>query len=558
MRSREESIREAQGRSFDICVIGGGASGAGSALDAQLRGLRTVLVEAGDFGSATSSASTKLAHGGLRYLEQAVREIDASEYRVLKLALRERALMLDNAPYLTRTQQFLTVCDTALDLGYYALGLRLYDRVASSARLAPSRVLSRRRALERIPTLTPERLAGAVAYADGQFDDARFNLALVATFVDAGGVALNYARVTAFERDPDGRLSEAEVEEAISGRRFPVRARAFLNATGPWADRVRELASPGSVPRLRLSRGVHIVLPAETLDSATALLIPRTEDGRVLFAIPWMGRVLVGTTETETGLPGDRLLTPADIDYLLRHLNRHLVHPVVPGQIVSGFAGVRPLLRGSSRRETKRLPRDYVVERDPASGLVSLLGGKWTTYRAMAETAIDVVQTYLGGSVRTCTTAHRRLAGSEGYAPNDSATLARRFGLTEACALHLDRKYGSRAQDVLHLVREDPELGVPLVAGLAPLRAEVVFAARCEMALTIEDVLARRIGLQYYGWQEAISAGPTVARILGKELGWSEPDSRKAMDDYAAGIQAFMARAGLDGGRSAQGPALHP
>jgi glycerol-3-phosphate dehydrogenase len=296
---------------------------------------------------------------------------------------------------------------------------------------------------------------------------------------------------------------------------------------------------------MRLSKGVHILLPAEVLSSGDAMLIPKTEDGRVLFAIPWMGRVLVGTTEQEVE-PGDELsLTHGEVEYLLRHLNRYVAAPIKASEVVGGFAGARPLLSAGSSRDTKKLARDHEVELDSHSALVSILGGKWTTYRAMAQDTIDVVQKTLDGNPTPCSTLNQPLVGSDGYSAEYWKTLMANFGVPETSARHLAEKYGTRAAQLLGLVAKDPDLREPLVKGLAPLRAEVAFAVRFEMAITIEDVLARRIGLQFYGWSEAIATAAPTADLMARELGWPEADRANALSKYVEKIRDSQRKAGL-------------
>ncbi|MGH9685117.1 MAG: glycerol-3-phosphate dehydrogenase/oxidase [Candidatus Acidiferrales bacterium] len=557
MKTREEVLQSIANQTFDVCVIGGGASGAGCALDARLRGLTTLLLEALDFASATSSASTKMAHGGVRYLEQAIRKLDYAQYRVLKRSLRERIHMLRNAPFLTRTRHFLTPCSRWSEVAYFEAGLKLYDWIAGDAGLEKSRFVSRDEACRRLPALASRNLAGAVAYADGQFDDARYGVSLVQTFRHAGGEAVNYARVTAFEKDATGKIVAASVDDSISGREVEliVRARSFVNATGPFSDSLREMSSPGIPPRVRLSKGVHILLPLEIWSSSDALLIPKTDDGRVLFAIPWMGRLLVGTTETEVGIHDEIDVTREEVEYLLRHLNRYLFQPVSANQIVSAFAGVRPLVMSgtasASRSNTKSLARDHVVELDVRSGLISLMGGKWTTYRAMAEDAIDQVQKYLGVPITPAGTRNHALLGSVNYTADYWKTLVARYGVSELTARHLSEKYGTQSPRVLEIADQDRELAAPLVAALAPVCAEVVFGARDEMAMSIEDILARRIGLEWYGWREAVEAAPMVAKLLGRELGWSEAAEHRAAEEYICAITNKMDKAGITTSSSA-------
>lgn len=545
MKTRAEALLNIENKSFDVCVIGGGATGSGCALEAQLRNLKTVQLEALDFASATSSTSTRMIHGGVRYLEQAIREFDIKEYEVLTRALHERIHMLRNAPYLTKTQRFLTPCFNWRSVFYFEIGLKLYDWIAGRASLAPSSFIPRKEVLHGMPALIPRHLVGAVAYTDGQFDDARYNIALVNTFAETGGEPLNYARVTAFEKAVDGKIVAVKVEDHFSRRRFTVRARAFINATGPYADSVREMASPGARPRMRLSKGVHILLPLEVLSSDDALLIPRTEDGRVLFAIPCFGRLLVGTTEKEVTVHDELYATREEVDYLLRHLNRYLARPATPDQIVSCIAGVRPLVSSAGSKETKKLARDHVVELDPQSGLISIMGGKWTTYRAMAQDTVNAVQQYLGDAATPSHTLNHRLVGSAQYSPDYWLSLVKKWGMAESAARHLAQKFGTRAQQVMQLTEQDADLGAPLVDGLVPLRAEVVYGARNEMAASVEDVLARRIGLQFYSWRDSITAAPAVAQLLAREFGWSDAVARGAAADYAENIRGLMQKAGL-------------
>jgi glycerol-3-phosphate dehydrogenase len=486
-----------------------------------------------------------MVHGGVRYLEEAFRHLDPAEYKVVKRALHERIHMLKNAPFLTRAREFITPCYSRLDLAYYETGLKLYDWIAGSAGLAPSHFVSREETLHRLPKLNPQRLAGAVAYTDGQFDDARYNITLVQSFAAAGGVPLNYVRVTGFERRADGKLAAVIVQDRLSGQSFVIRARAFVNATGPFADSIRSMANSSLQPRMRLSKGVHILLPLDVHSSDDAILIPKTDDGRVLFAIPWMGRLLVGTTEQEVEAGDELSLTRGEVEYLLRHLNRYAASPVKASQVAGGFAGARPLLSAGDSRDTKKLARDHEVELDSHSALVSILGGKWTTYRVMAQDTIDVVQKVLDGNFTPCSTLNHPLLGSDSYSADYWKTLMTNFGVPEPSARHLAEKYGTRAAQLFGLVAKDPDLGDPLVKGLAPLRAEVAFAARFEMAMTIEDVLARRIGLQFYGWSEAIAAAAPTADLLARELGWPEADRGNALSEYVEKIRDSQRKAGL-------------
>jgi glycerol-3-phosphate dehydrogenase len=544
MQKRKEALESIKGGSFDVCIIGGGATGASCALDAQLRGLKTVVIEAGDFASGSSTASTKMAHGGVRYLQEAVNDLDIKQYHLVEDALRERLLMLRVAPHLTKTMEFLVPCFSNFEKIYYGLGMKMYDWISGKSSLLPSRLLTREEALFRMPSMQERGLVGAVAYADGQFDDARYGLALIETFASVGGAALNYARVTALAKDAAGKIASATVVEQPSGETFQVRARAFVNATGPFSDVVRELASPGIPTRMRPSKGVHIVLPLNDFSETDALLVPKTEDGRVIFAVPWGGRLLIGTTDTEYK-PGDEMvITREEIEYLLRQINPYLNSPLTAEQVVSGYAGIRPLVAMQGVADTKKLIRDDEVEFDAASGLVSILGGKWTTHRMMGEEAIDKVEEYLEASHSPSKTPDQLLAGAAGYQWNYWQTLAADFAISELTARHLAHKYGALAPEVLEFAKSDESLALPLVEGAAPIRAQVVYALRREMATTLEDVLLRRIGLQLFDWRLAIQASPVVASLLRQELGWSSQEEQTALEQYVGKVNHLLASAG--------------
>ena len=544
MRNRIVALKEIEKNSFDLCVIGGGATGAGCALDAQLRGLRTVLVEAGDFACATSSSSTKLIHGGVRYLEQAISERDLGQYHVVRRALRERKRMLDNAPFLATPLELMVPCFSWREIYYFRIGMKLYDWISGRSLLFPSHHLSKEESLRRMPMLKSEKLVGAIAYADGQFDDARYNLTLLQTFTKSGGEVLNYARVIGFKKNGTGQLVQARVQDGLSGRYLDLRAKAFINATGPFADGIRDLAKPGIRQRLRPSKGSHILLPIDAVASNDALLMPKTDDGRVIFAIPWLGRLLVGTTDDEITLQDEMVVKEEEAEYLLKHLNRYLVRPLNKNQIVSGFAGMRPLVASGSRR-SKDLIRDHEIEIESSSGLISVLGGKWTTYRAMAEDAINSVLQFLGMPAVSCVTINHRLAGFEGWRANFWADLVREYQVSEETARRLSQKFGAAAKEILNLTKENPELKEPIVAGSSSVLAEVSYGVREEMATSIEDILVRRTGLQLFSWEQARAAAPMVGSIMARELGWPLSQQKAAVGEYVKNIGRLMRLMGL-------------
>jgi glycerol-3-phosphate dehydrogenase len=540
MRSRSETIASIKSTAFDLCVIGGGATGAGCALDAQLRGLRTLLFDAGDFAAATSSASTKLVHGGVRYLQQAVRECDIGQYRVVKRALHERKLMLDIAPYLAQPLELLVPCFSRRDLYYFRAGMKLYDWLSGKSMLSPSRYLSVEESRKRLPRLNPSGLIGTVSFADGQFDDARYGIGLVKTFAEIGGTALNHARVVGFEK-ANGKLAAVQVRDQLSQECFTIPAAVFLNATGPFSDQIRELANPSVPKRLRLSKGIHILLPLDGF-AADALLIPKTADGRVIFAIPWLGRLLVGTTEGEAALNDELSVKPEEVDYLLRHLNPYLAQPFKADQVVSAMAGLRPLVSSGDTRNTQSLIRDSEVEVNRDGGLISILGGKWTTYRAMAEESVNAVQKYLGLPVSRCVTQRYRLSGSPGYSPSLWQSLAANFHVSPETAQHLTGKFGADATRVLELAKQDRSLAAPITEDYPAIHAEIVYGIRYEMAMSIEDVLARRIGLQWFSWKSAMAAAPVVGAYFEREHGWTPAQTQQAIREYTAKLEPMLAR----------------
>jgi len=552
MRSRSRAHQSICQASYDVCIIGAGATGAGCALDARLRGLSTVLLDAGDFVSRTSSASTKLAHGGVRYLRQAVTEFDPGQFALVRKALHERMHMLRCAPYLANPLELLVPCFGWWELLCLATGLKAYDWIAGDASLSPSRMLSRAESLRRMPSLRSKKLVGAVAYADGQFDDARFGLTLAQTFAGQGGELINYAEAVGFGKDESGKLASLVVEDRITGEPFQIAAQIFLNCTGPSADRVRRLANPALPERLRVSKGVHLLLPLDAIRSQSALLIPKTEDGRVIFAIPWLGSLLVGTTDDEASLGDEMVVTPQEIGFLLKHVNRYLNVNLTPQHVCAAFAGLRPLLKPKDAnaqavqlKDTRKLVRDHEVEVDAVSGLISVLGGKWTTYRAMAEECIDQVQRILGGNPAPCKTMSYPLTGAEGWAPDYWKELVAHYPLSPEIARHLAHKFGTDSPKVLGLATHDALLLQPLFEGGIPILAEVVYAIREEMAQTIEDILARRIGVQFHSWKDAAKAAPVVAQLLARELGWSETQRDQALEAYRTSLQRLLHSSGL-------------
>jgi glycerol-3-phosphate dehydrogenase len=539
---RQKSITRLSSETFDLCIIGGGASGAGCALDAASRGLKVALIEKSDFAAETSSKSTKLIHGGVRYLEQAFTKLDFAQLRQVKHGLEERHIVLSNAPHLARPLALITPVFTWIEGLYFTIGLTIYSWFASGRDTLPKSMwLSKADVLRRLPGLSP-RLHSGVLYYDGQLDDARYCLALAQSAAEAGAVVVNHLAVTGFERDADGKLSAAYLADERHPEQAPitVRAKVFLNCTGAHADHIRLMANPAQTPRIRPSKGVHLVLSGDIMPGKDALLIPKTRDGRVVFSIPFEGHVLLGTTDDDyTALDQEPILEAAEVDFLLETLQRYAAKTLSPTMVLSGFGGLRPLIAATG--STKGLVRDHEVEHDPASNLFSLLGGKWTTYRLMAKDAIDEVCALLGNT-QPCTTDTHVLTGGANYRFEDWADLQRETGWDTDICQNLLQKYGSRYRAVADLALKNPELAHRVHPRFPYLCAEVVYSAQHEMAVTIRDFLARRVRLEISDWAATIEAAPIVGQHLGQTLGWTAAEQAVAVQEYVALVEGFQQR----------------
>ncbi|MCC7261628.1 MAG: glycerol-3-phosphate dehydrogenase/oxidase [Candidatus Latescibacteria bacterium] len=510
---RAKMVAQLAERTWDLIVVGGGASGLGVAVDAQARGYRTLLVEQGDFAQGTSSRSTKLVHGGVRYLKQ-------GNVSLVVEALRERGLIFRNAPHLVRDLAFVVPRYRWWEGPFYGVGLKLYDRLAGELQLAPSRLLDPRQTLEQIPNVETHHLLGGVVYHDAQFDDARMALALAQTAAGLGAVVLNYLRV-------EGLLKGGEMVEGVrvvdgeSGHIHEVKGRVVVNATGVFSDGLRRLDEPAGRPLLAPSQGVHLVLDRAFLPGEAAIMVPQTDDGRVLFAIPWQGRVLVGTTDTPVAGPElEPRPLPEEVDFILRNAARYLRRDPTRADILSCFAGQRPLVQGKrAGRATKAVAREHTVLVSP-SGLVSILGGKWTTYRRMAQDTVDAAALVAGLPARPCITEELRLHG----------WAARREGDTGwEDPLHA---YGAERPEVEAVLAAHPAWARLLHPRLPYRMGQVVWAARAEMARTLEDVLARRTRSLLLDARASVEAAPAVAGLLAAELGRDEAWARGQVEHY--------------------------
>ena len=502
---------------FDLLVVGGGATGCGIALDAASRGLSVALAEKGDFACGTSGRSTKLIHGGVRYLEAALLHQDRVQFNLVRDALHERGVLLRVAPHLCHRLTLVTPLYGAAQVPYVWAGLKIYDLLARGAGLGLSRYLGRAEMLRRFPMIRGEGLKGGVLYYDGQFNDARMNLALALTAIREGAAVANHLEVVELLRE-GGRVAGARVRERFGGEMWEIRARCVVNACGPSADLMRRLDDPEAAPLLRVSSGIHIVLPRRFAPEDAGIMIPKTEDGRVLFILPWQGGCLVGTTD-EPATPGaDPAAGARDVDYLLRHVGRYFNLKVSPTDIKARWAGLRPLVQDPSAVDTAKLARDHVISCSP-SGLITIAGGKWTTYRKMALDTVDYAVRAAGLSpVRGCRTDRIMLHGGEDFRKDAAASIATRFGLAEDEALHLHASYGDRVEEVAQLCRG--ELKQRLVPGYPYLKGEVLYAVRREMALRAADFLARRIPLALLDNRGAMAAAPAVLELMARELSW--------------------------------------
>lgn len=554
--NRNDNLKRLAEEEFDLCIIGGGASGAGCALDAALRGLKVALIEKEDFAAETSSRSTKLVHGGVRYLEQAFKKLDFAQLRQVRHGLEERSIVLKNAPHLAHTLGLITPVFSWWEGFYYSIGLKLYDWIAPAS-FPRSRWLSKKEALDMMPGLS-SRIHSAVLYYDGQLDDARYCLALIQSAAIEGLVVANHLEVVGFEKDTNGALRAAHLTNKLDGtqQHLILRARQFLNCTGPFADYIRQLANPSLKSRIRPSKGVHLVLPGTILGSDKAMLIPKTRDGRMVFAIPFEGSLLLGTTdEPYFNVKEEPVLESDEVNFLLETLRPFAAQTIHNEQVKSGFGGIRPLLappdQEASGRLTKSLLRDHEVERDPKSGLISLLGGKWTTYRLMARDAVDEVirrfdfsgeDEYLN-MTPVSQTADFALVGAEQYETDFWKKLCTTYGFEEDVSQHLASKYGGRAMHVGDLAKSDPALAQRILHNYPFLTAEIVYAVREEMAMTIRDFLARRIRLEIMDWQATLEAAPTVAKWMGETLGWTKPEQEEHLKAYLAQLDSFILKA---------------
>src|SRR4051812_31566580 len=530
-RQRERNLERLKTQTFDIVVVGGGVVGAGSALDAASRGLDVALVEARDLASGTSSRSSKLIHGGLRYLEQ-------MEFHLVREALHERSLLLNRlAPHLVRPVSFLyPLTRRVWERAYVGAGMLLYDSLGGYKGLHRHRHMSRRKALKIAPALDPDTLIGGIQYADAQVDDARHTLAVARTAARFGAAVASSIRVVGFLREGE-RVTGVRARDHVSGREIAIRARQVINATGVWTDDVQHLVGERGKFQVRASKGIHLVVPRDRLQLDTGLIL-RTETS-VLFVIPWGRHWLIGTTDTDWNLDKQHpAASRKDIDYILEHLNRHLERPLGRDDVEGVYAGLRPLLSGESE-STSKLSREHSVA-VPVPGLVSVAGGKYTTYRVMAKDAVDAVVHGLDRAVPPSATDVTPLVGADGFKAlwNRRARVAAASGLHVARIEHLLRRYGSRIDELLAEVASRPELGEPLPGADDYLAVEIRYAASHEGALHLDDVLTRRTRISIETWDRGLEAAEHAARLMGEVLGWDDATTAAEVEFYRERVAA--------------------
>ena len=503
---------------WDVLVIGGGATGVGIAVDAASRGYDTVLLEQNDFGKGTSSRSTKLIHGGVRYLQQ-------GNISLVLESLRERGILRDNAPHLVHDLRFVVPNYDWWETPFYGIGMKVYDALAGKYGFGASKILSREETLSFIPTLKTDGLRGGVQYFDGQFDDSRLLIALARTAARQGAALVNYARVDRLLRSTAGFVEGVVAVDLENGTELELRAKVVINATGPFSDSIRRMDDPSARAIIAPSQGVHLVLDRSFLSGESAIMVPHTRDGRVMFAIPWHGHALIGTTDTPlTDIPLDPVPLADEIEFILDTARDYLQRPPGESDIQSVFAGIRPLVReGGDEEDTASISRDHTLL-VAQSGLVTICGGKWTTYRRMAEECITLAATIGGLEEQPCETQELRIHGYHQH--------AEKFGSLEV--------YGADAPALEDLMRDNPELQDRLHEDLPYRAGEVVWGVRHEMARTVEDVLSRRTRSLLLDARAAIAMAPTVASLMAAEMGHDSAWETQQVETFTALAKTYL------------------
>ena len=501
---------------WDFIIIGGGATGLGVALDAASRGYKTLLLEQSDFAKGTSSRSTKLVHGGVRYLAQ-------GDIRLVYNALHERGLLLKNANHLVRKQAFVIPCYNWFDKIQYLAGLKLYDFLSGRFSFGKSQFLNREEVIRQFPSINTKGLIGGVQYYDGQFDDARLAINLAQTAAEKGGVILNYFKVTGLQKT-NGRVSAVETTNLETGEGYTLKGKTVINATGVFVDEVLQMDTPGKKPLVRPSQGVHLVFHRSFFNAANALMIPKTTDGRVLFAVPWHDHILVGTTDTPLNEHSmEPVAMEQEINFIINTLKQYTTVSPTRKDVLSVFAGLRPLAApDKSTSNTKEISRDHKLIISE-SGLITITGGKWTTYRKMAEETVDMAIKTASLPPAGCQTSGIPVHGAGSQNPEDELAT-----------------YGSDAENIKALIKDQPALSRKLSSRHSYTEGEVVWATRNEMARTVEDVLARRLRILFLDAREAIHVAPKVAALMATELGKNQEWQKQQVTDFTLLASGYL------------------
>ncbi|KAH1230352.1 Glycerol-3-phosphate dehydrogenase SDP6, mitochondrial [Glycine max] len=549
-RKAQLSALEAAGKSnpLDVLVIGGGATGSGATLDAVTRGLRVGLVEREDFAAGTSSRSTKLLHGGVRYLEKAVFNLDYGQFKLVLHALEERKQVIENAPHLCHALPCMTPCFSWFEVVYYWMGLKMYDLVAGRQLLHLSRYYSTKESVELFPTLAREvndrTLRGTVVYYDGQMNDARLNVGLACTAALAGAAVLNHAEVLSLLKNDDGKR--------VIGKEFDTYAKVIVNAGGPFCDSIRKMANKNAQEMISPSSGVHIILPDYYSPEGMGLIVPKTKDGRVVFMLPWLGRTVAGTTDSSTSITYLPEPHEDEIQFILDAISDYLNVKVRRADVLSAWSGIRPLAVDPTAKNTESISRDHVVCED-YPGLVTITGGKWTTYRSMAEDAVNAaIKSGKLTPTSRCVTNNLRLVGGEGWELSSFTVLAQQYKrmkstysgkvvpgvMDSATAKHLSQAYGTLAERVATIAQNE-NLGKRLAHGYPYLEAEVAYCARNEYCESAIDFIARRTRLAFLETNAARKALPRVIEILANEHKWDNPKQKEELEKATEFLKTF-------------------
>lgn len=572
--SVESRDKQEDGEPYDLLVIGGGATGAGIALDAATRGLKVAMVERDDFASGTSSKSTKLVHGGVRYLEKAVWELDYNQYKLVKEALRERKYFLDTAPHLSNWLPIMIPIQNWWQAPYFWAGTKFYDFLAGAEGIESSYFLTKSRALDAFPMLKKDNLFGALVYYDGAHNDSRMNVSIAMTAALYGATVVNHLEVASLEKDADGKLVGARVKDKVQEKNgqkpqeFSIKAKGIINATGPFTDAIRKMDEPQVPEIVAPSSGVHVILPGYYSPSKMGLIDPKTSDGRVIFFLPWQGNTIAGTTDAPTAISQNPIAGEEEINWILSEIQGYLSPDlnVRRGDVLAAWSGIRPLVKDPHSKNTESLVRNHLITVSD-SGLLTCAGGKWTTYRQMAEEAVDeAIKRYflqtspllqaprVSGSEMiddaapldgACQTHQVRLIGAHGFSNTLFINLIQHFGLESIVAKHLTESYGDRAWTVAALSapteQRYPVRGLKISALYPFVDGEIRYGVRHEYAQTAVDILARRTRLAFLNAQAALEALPQVIDIMSEELGWD----RKRQDQEWKDTVQFLASMGL-------------